>query len=473
MPASRLVGLILLLGMTAASRVPHGALKSSAPSDKARLTKIPSELRLTFNEAPELALTRIALSDSTGARVELGKLSVAGIDNVTVIAPVLGSFAQGRYTVSWEMAGPDGHPIRGAFTFTIAAEAMASGEPAPTADTARRTADTMPVHHDTLSMPQSATRFDAESGGFIAVRLALYAAMLVVIGAAAFKVLVLGLMRRGPEIDPAFLSDAARRAASIGWAAAWLLLAACIARLGAQAWALDGSDGWNPSQLGVLITQTKWGASWMAQASATLFALAGFTMARRPEGGARASTGWTIAALAALILAFTPAFASHAAAVQGLGPVALIMDGLHVTAAAGWLGSLLVVLAAGIPAALASREDQRGRAVAGLFNAFSPTALVFAALVAGTGLFAAWIHVGGFAPLWEAKYGKLLLAKIAVLSVVALTGAYNWLRVKPTLGTLEGVARIQRSARAEVLVGIIVLVITSILVATPTPMDKM
>jgi putative copper export protein len=58
-----------------------------------------------------------------------------------------------------------------------------------------------------------------------------------------------------------------------------------------------------------------------------------------------------------------------------------------------------------------------------------------------------------------------------VLSAVGLTGAYNWLRVKPTLGEYEGALRIRRSARVELAIGIAVLLITAILVATPTAMD--
>jgi putative copper export protein len=67
--------------------------------------------------------------------------------------------------------------------------------------------------------------------------------------------------------------------------------------------------------------------------------------------------------------------------------------------------------------------------------------------------------------------GKTLLIKLAVLSVVAVTGAYNWLRVKPTLGQSEGAPRIRRCALVELSVGILVLAVTAVLVATPTAMD--
>jgi copper transport protein len=73
--------------------------------------------------------------------------------------------------------------------------------------------------------------------------------------------------------------------------------------------------------------------------------------------------------------------------------------------------------------------------------------------------------------LWQSGYGRTLLVKLAMLSVVAGTGAYNWRRVKPTLGTAAGTMRMRTSARIELMVGALVLIATAVLVATPTPMD--
>jgi len=198
----------------------------------------------------------------------------------------------------------------------------------------------------------------------------------------------------------------------------------------------------------------------------------GFHRAKNAEPlSASARHGWLAATIGVVILAFTPGLAGHAAAAPKLETLTLLADGFHVMGAGGWLGSLAIVLVAGIPAALALPEAERGAMVAELVNAFSPTALMFAGLVAATGVFAAWIHVGSVPGLWQTPYGRTLLIKLSVLSIVALTGAYNWLRVKPTLGQAEGAVRIRRSAMVEVIVGVIVLLVTAVLVAMPTAMD--
>ena len=180
---------------------------------------------------------------------------------------------------------------------------------------------------------------------------------------------------------------------------------------------------------------------------------------------------WILATLAVLALAFTPGLSGHAVATPGLGPLAVVTDGLHVIGAGGWLGGLLVLIAIGVPVALRLGPEHRGSAVAVLVNAFSPTALFFAGLTVASGVFAAWVHVASVPALWQSAYGRTLLVKIGVLTVVFGTGAYNWLRVRPALGTEAAGSRLRRSAILELAVGAIVLAVTAVLVATPPPAE--
>ena len=181
---------------------------------------------------------------------------------------------------------------------------------------------------------------------------------------------------------------------------------------------------------------------------------------------------WGLATVGAVALAFTPALSGHAASTPGYAFIAVVSDAVHVIGASGWLGSLLIVVIVGIPAAMRLERDQQGAAVANLVNAFSPTALTFAGITVVTGVFAALLHVGTIPNLWETQYGRTLLIKLGVLSAVALTGAYNWLRVRPALGSPQSARRLKRSATVELAIAALVLAVTAVLVATPTPMDE-
>lgn len=459
------LALLGLCTLTPIQALAHTGLRSSAPARDAHLEEVPRELRLRFTDPIELALARIELIGPEGTGAALGALRSVPDSAAVVVAPIQGQLRDGVYTVRWQIAGADGHPVRGEYTFTIApgAEGLApeSGPAAP------EQAAPPVTHHDPTSFP-SGERFDAGSPLYVAVRWFTFLGLLGVIGAVAFRLLVLPLAERAHDsAAPLLRDDARRRGAMLGlWMAAMVAVAAAL-RLYAQSYALHGTgEAWNVEALSALLGRTTWGWGWLLQAAGAVLALLGLVWARRGS-----DAGWAAAALAALVLAFTPGLSGHAAASGELAPVAILADGLHVLGAGGWLGSLLLVIFAGVPAALRLGPARRGQAVADLVHAFSPTALLFAGLVVATGVFATWLHLGSVEGLWESGYGRTLLLKLAFLSIVFGTGAYNWLRVKPALGSEEAAHRLRRSAALELAVGVLVLGVTAALVATSPPME--
>lgn len=447
----------------------HGTLKSSTPAAGAHLGTFPSELRLLFTEAPALAFSRVELRRPDGALIALGALHTAVESRRTLVATIEGALAPGTYTVAWQMAGDDGHPVRGRYTFTIAPGAQSavtppSGGESGAAVTATGRTTPAASHHDATAMPEGLT-FGAESPAYVAIRAVLFLGLLIAIGAIAFEGAVLGFLQRRRHTNPLMTTRARHGAARLGLAGIALVGVTAVLRLVAQSYAMHGSaDAFNAPLVGAMLASTVWGWGWVLQIAALTVAAAGFRSALR--GGA-----WSVARVGVAALAFTPALSGHAASAPEMTRLAILADGLHVIGAGGWLGSLLLVLVVGVPAAMRLSENDRGPAVADLINAFSPTALVFAGISATTGVFAAWLHLGNVSALWQTGYGQTLLLKLSILSLVAGTGAYNWLRVKPTLGNASSAIRIQRSARLELVVGAFVIIVTSVLVATPTAMD--
>lgn len=290
------------------------------------------------------------------------------------------------------------------------------------------------------------------------------------IGAVAFRAVVLTLLERRTTADSraAFVERVIRPTAVFGLGASIALGFLALARLVAQSYAMHGASGTlDGALIATMLTRTVWGWGWLLQLASVLLAVTGFTIAQRAR-----RSGWILAALGALALAFSPALSGHAAATPRLTGLAILTDGLHVIGAGGWLGSLLFVVVVGVPAALRLEHSGRSAVVADLVNAFSPTALLFAGIAATTGVFAAWLHLGSVPALWETSYGRTLLVKLAILSVVVGTGVYNWLLVRPALGDDSGARRIRRSATAELAVGVLVLVVTAVLVATPPGMES-
>jgi len=185
--------------------------------------------------------------------------------------------------------------------------------------------------------------------------------------------------------------------------------------------------------------------------------LLGFALAVGHRGA-----GWPLAALGVLGTVALPAVT---------GEWARLVNPLHVLAGGLWIGTLFVLVVAGLPVAL-RRGGAPGRAhliVAEMVNAFSPLALVAASFVAFFGVSTAWRHLPTLSALWTTPYGYVLVVKLATVAAVVALGAWNWRRVRPTLGPDAATAALRRSARMELVVAGVVLVLSAVLVSLPSP----
>jgi len=129
------------------------------------------------------------------------------------------------------------------------------------------------------------------------------------------------------------------------------------------------------------------------------------------------------------------------------------------------------VVIAGLAPLLGSalNSEQRGRYAAAMINAFSPLALGSAFVLVVFGVWTACRHLKRLNALWTTPYGYALIAKLVVVAVVVALGAWNWRRQRPLLGTESAATAIRRSATAELVAALVVLILTAIVVALPTP----
>jgi putative copper export protein len=186
-------------------------------------------------------------------------------------------------------------------------------------------------------------------------------------------------------------------------------------------------------------------------------ALVGFALVR-----ASSSVGWMLAAIGILAAVLQPVY---------IGKFGNKVNAVHILAASTWLGTLLVLTLIGIRGMIrtASAGVQRAELVANLVNAFSPLALVAASIVAISGITTAWLHLKRVSAIWTTSYGIALVIKLVLVLIVALLGAWNWRRVRPSLGGEGSEQVIRRSATMELTFGALVLIATSVLVSLPSP----
>lgn len=451
--------IVVLLVLSPRLAWAHAHLRKSNPA-AGTVSAAPRAIRLWFTEEPELSLTLVRLTDSTGTAVILGTPTHDVDGALSVRLAVASALHAGSWTVTWRTAALDGHPSNGAFTFRVVANAATGPVPAALPP-GKGTLAPVPVAPATMSPTAPSADPSALTPPYVVVRALSFVALLALIGAAVFRYAV--MPRVASELGTEADVIVQRLASGAALAAVCYLIAAAL-RLSLQNQMMTGDAMADTAHMRTMAMETHWGAIWRLQFSAGVAALLGALIARRGS-----AIGWLLLGLSGLALAGGAALGGHAAAAESLRTVAVFDDALHVVAAAGWLGSLLWLTVGALPW-LAKGADARAGRIAALVRAFSPTALVCAGLVVVTGLVSAWLRLGSVPMLWRSSYGQALVVKLLLLGGVAGTGFYNWRYVQPALGTDAASARLSRSARVELAIGLLVLVATAVLVAMPTPM---
>lgn len=126
---ARVIGAVLAAALVALTPArpawAHAQLIGSDPADGAVLAAPPARVTLEFNESLNPTYTTIVVTDAGAEPVPSSEPEVSGPrGSVTFTQPL----ADGTYTVAYRVVSGDGHPVQGAFTFTV-------GEPAPSSAT--------------------------------------------------------------------------------------------------------------------------------------------------------------------------------------------------------------------------------------------------------------------------------------------------------------------------------------------------
>ena len=272
-------------------------------------------------------------------------------------------------------------------------------------------------------------------------------------GAIGFRYFVMrGALARGERVSAdatrrRVYSDTARRAAIMG-------LIGVVVAIALMLYQLPGLAARRHVSVGQLLSST---AAVQLQAGFLVLAVIGFALALRG-----ANAGWPLATVAFLAALLRNGL---------LGEWKDLANPIHVLSAGLWIGTLFVMLVAGISVVLRNdvARDQRGAIVSDMVYSFSPLALTAAAVLVVFGVIIAWEHLHVLSNLWSSAYGIALIVKLCFVAAVFALGAWNWRRQKPTLGTEPAALALRRSATSEVVVAALVLAATAVLLSIPAP----
>jgi copper transport protein len=454
------VALALLLAFPA-SALAHANLVRSEPASNASLEQAPDHVRLWFSERPEAKLTQIQVFDAQRREVQSGPVQ-ASDDPLSLIEALTPNLPQGVYTVSWRTTSAvDGHVTGGAFAFGVGV----APSPAELAGLSQTTQQSPPSPFSVI------------------VRWLEYLAAVGSLGLVLFGTLV---------GEPVPAAPYARRLAGTAAGLAALLLLMTFAGLLDQAGQSGGgvSTASLEATVGTPLGQNLLGRIGLA-ALVLVLLMARRSAPHRSLGAAAArelalAPGLNLgralmgAALLGELLLF--ALSSHALAVPNAPELALMNDWLHLTLAGVWVGGLIALAVAVIPALgsrlrpgadLAPEDLERNAAFGPVVAGFSRVALISAVGLAVTGLYQALVHVGSVENALSTGYGQTLIVKTAIFALALLLASFHrWVLVP----ALSAVARapatrarrqLSRTLPLEALLAVGILAATGLLTSLP------
>jgi copper transport protein len=415
----RLAALAIVLTLAAMAVAPrpayaHASLVRSSPANNETLRRPPARIVLNFSEAIERRLTQIKVLDKNDQRQDDGGTAFDDGDptfasvGVKVLAP-------GLYFVKWSnVSSVDGHNYDGRYPFIVL-----------------NPDGTFPAG---VSLD---TTVGGNGGGGQLLPSNLDSALkwiallsLAIAGGAAFM-LVAGIRPGAVFLEDAEynkLTDAAERwVVNIGH----VLLPAAFIASGFLVLLTVNRFGTSTSLIDYLTT-VRTGQYRLAQLLLFVVALAGADAlflgrtARHRDIG----VGVLLAGAAGAMLAYS--LVSHSA--SGTGKFwSVASDFAHLAAAAGWLGALVML----VPLVRWSRREMQGSQrfllLANVLDRFSIIAGLSVFVILATGAFNGLAEMPNKDAMIDTTYGKVLLAKLALLAPLLAVAGFNAYVLKPRL----------------------------------------
>lgn len=471
------------------SAAAHAILERSIPPANVATAQSPRQVVLRFTEPVDPAFSSVQITDAAGTAVP-AQTSASAAGRVLTVA--VQALPEGVYIVRWRVLSTyDGHASSGFFLFGV-------GQNVPSGLAGQGTKPVRPV--------DGAARWLA------------FAAAAALVGGAVFQTLVLRPALASLPVEQARRATAVISASRPIAAAALIvgsvldflfqagtLLGVSWAQMLAKGtvWGLLGGtrQGWGvlmrlSMALIFLIPSSPKGRILRVAALFWVLLVGGIVTA---VGGPTAVTGsmlvpivltttvygiiavmlplvaaeffeaprlgdrWALPLAGAILLAgFT--ITSHAA---GSGALAMIADWLHLAAVASWVGGLLALLLTLAPLA----HPDRVNLAQVLVPRMSTVAGVGLAAVVVTGVYSSILQIPAFRAFVDTPYGRLLTAKLVLVTVVAALGAINRYLMRPRLEIGEPAPSLlrwfTRLVSGEIVAAAFIVAIVAVLTVTP------
>jgi copper transport protein len=422
------IGVVAIAGLLSWSAVAaHAVLLRATPAGGQTLLRAPDQVQLLFSEPLDPVFSAIGITNASGQSVDQGDSHVDTANDHVLLVSLKPGLPNGVYTVAWRsLSAIDVHPDAGGYQLFVGVPAT-PGELSSTSGTITATPET------------------TFGRWWFYIAASLFGGVL-----ASWKLVL------GGELSGAARDGVRRRVYQLIVLGGLLLIVGTLFTAVAQGAAAAnvplGSAFGKP--LSDLLLRGRFASIWWPRiglevASLLLVVFGGV------EGLA---SECALATLPAVLL--TSALTSHGAALPAGAVVGIGIDWLHIVGATTWVGGLIgMSTCIGVIRAMPGTTRQVRRLV-GKFGRF---ALVASMAVLLSGVLQGVLEVGSWTALVTSVYGQLILAKVGLLVAMLLLAGFNEWQTRRDAAALE----LRRGVRAELGVGLVVLIVAAMLSGTP------
>jgi len=426
---------LLLAFFFPATASAHAILLRSDPAKDAVLNAPPQQVRMWFTEDLNPVFTTAVVVNANNQRVDRQDAHVSSNDTKEMDVTLTSNLPPAVYIVIYRTdSADDGHILRGSFIFTVA-------QPNGTVPTLN--GNSIPGQN-VLGGGNLTGQFTGQldvptTFNLIMVTLVELAAIFWVAG----QLWLMFVLQLAPADDAELktIHQQVQQRFERRWSipALLVLLLANIGVLVGQALNITGGQ-WGgalaPQLLGELVSSGRFGTFWTLRevviVVALVVALYMVLFKQRPQLVNSILPSVNLLLGSILLIAIT--MSGHAAAVgSNIVVYAVLLDWLHLLAAALWVGGMMYIATTYLPVLKRRPIAERAHSLITLLPYYSPLAIAGVIIMAITGPFSATVHLSSLQQLLTTAYGRALTVKILLVGALFITSAIHVGLIRPRL----------------------------------------
>ena len=415
----------------------HPFLLDSEPSQGQNAAVGTTQIITHYSEAVEINFSELKIYDSNGNQVDNRDTAYYNAESSLVITT--SPLEDGVYTIASKVLSKvDGHLVHAAIIFGVGdvqidASLLESQE-----------------QSETTFIPESIARFPGLVG------------QTIVLGGIIASIVIwsTGQTRFKEQIALIETSFKAKFSKVIGFGII-AVFASNFIMLGVQTWRLEISP--------LDVIQTTFGHTWLTRMILTIILIGiWFWIERKNQVSIKTQLPMLVFALA---LIATTTMMGHGASTELVPPI--ILDYVHNLLSSIWIGGVIFLGFVVLPSITKLDGTVRDKITISLIPRFSAMIIISLGILIITGPTLLWFLDSNVSSLTDSTYGKLIMLKIAIASVMIAFGGFYQIRfiqqAKKDLKSTSVFKKLKRPLRFEAGLGIALLAVVALLVNSSLP----